>query len=103
MAEELGYTEDATLFRSTMERVKEGYNKCWNGYAYRHPSYQESTDDRVQALAVISGIADETKYKRILNLFKTQFHASPYMEKYVMEALFVMGEGEYALERTKKW
>lgn len=102
MAEELGYTEDATLFRSTMERVKEGYNKCWNGYAYRHPSYQESTDDRVQALAVISGIADETKYKRILNLFKTQFHASPYMEKYVMEALFVMGEGEYALERTKK-
>ena len=69
MAEELGYTEDATLFRSTMERVKEGYNKCWNGYAYRHPSYQESTDDRVQALAVISGIADETKYKRILNLF----------------------------------
>ena len=59
--EQLGYTEDATLFRSTMERVKEGYNKCWNGYAYRHPSYQESTDDRVQALAVISGIADETK------------------------------------------
>ena len=68
---------------------------------------RNQTDDRVQALAVISGIADETKYKRILNLFKTQFHASPYMEKYVMEALFVMGEGEYALERTKnalkKW
>ena len=102
MAELLGEREDAVAYRLTMARVKEGYDCCWNGYAYRHPSFQQETDDRVQALAVISGIADSSKYARILQLFKTQFHASPYMEKYVMEALFVMGEGEYALERTRK-
>ncbi len=102
MAEALGYADDVAMYRGIMEQVKVGYNKCWNGYAYRDPAYQQETDDRVQALAVISGIADSSKYTRILQLFKKQCHASPYMEKYVMEALFVMGEGEYGLERTKK-
>ena len=102
MADLLGSPDDAVVYRQTLERVKEGFNRCWNGYAYRHASYQGETDDRVQALAVIAGIADRSKYDRVLSLFKTQFHASPYMEKYVMEALFVMGEGKYALERTRK-
>lgn len=101
MADALGFQEDAKLYRKTMDQVKAGYNKCWNGYAYRHPEYQNETDDRVQALAVIAGIADQTKYNRILDLFKTQKHARPYMEKYVMEALFVMGQGKYALERVQ--
>ena len=102
MAILLGADEDAANYRQLMERVKDGYNRCWNGYAYRHPAYQLQTDDRVQALAVLSGIADSSKYERILQLFKSQFHASPYMEKYVMEALFVMGEENYALERFQK-
>ena len=101
MAELLGFKNDASAYKNIMEKVKIGYNKCWNGYAYRHPSYLQETDDRVQALAIISGIADKLKYPYILELFKNQFHASPYMEKYVMEALFSMGEGKYALERVR--
>ena len=101
MAELLGHEDDASFYRSLMEQLKVGYNKCWNGTAYRHPGYGQDTDDRVQALAVISGIADKSKYDQIHQLFETQMHASPYMEKYVMEALFVMGRGEYALERTR--
>jgi hypothetical protein len=102
MANLLGHNDDAVAYRQVMEQVKTGYNKCWNGYAYRHPAYHGQSDDRAQALAVISGIADSAKYEPILSLLKTQFHASPYMEKYVMEALFIMGNGDYALERTKK-
>ncbi len=102
MADELGLGEDAKEYRLSMEKLKAGFNKCWNGAAYRHPEYNDATDDRVQALAVISGIADKSKYESIFKLFKTQFYASPYMEKYVMEALFLMGRGEYALERAKK-
>lgn len=101
MADELGNTDDAKEYRAIMNRVRMGYNSCWNGVAYQHPEYRGSIDDRVQALAVISGIADKTKYPDIIKLLNTQFHASPYMEKYVMEALFIMGEGKYALERTK--
>ncbi|WP_313989555.1 alpha-L-rhamnosidase C-terminal domain-containing protein [Xanthocytophaga flavus] len=102
MADLLDKDIDATGYRLIMGQVKAGYNKCWNGYAYRHSSYQGKTDDRVQAIAVISGIADLSKYPSILAILKTQFHASPYMEKYVMEALFVMGQGKYALQRTKE-
>lgn len=102
MAELLGYPEDAAGYRTIMETVKQAYNKCWNGYAYRHPQYQKETDDRVQAMAVISGIADKDKYGQIFNVLKEQWHASPYMEKYIMEALFLMGQGTYALERVEK-
>ncbi len=102
MADELGRHDEADAYRRTMAEVKEGYNLCWNGYAYRHPAYHGETDDRVQALAVISGIAGSERYLAIYEVLKTQEHASPYMEKYVMEALFMMGEGEYAMERTRK-
>jgi alpha-L-rhamnosidase len=101
MAEVLGYHQDAASYRQIMGNIKTGYNKCWDGHAYRHPLYTKKTDDRAQALAVIAGIADPSKYKDISTLLHTQMHASPYMEKYVMEALFKMREGKFAMERTK--
>lgn len=101
MAELLGQTEDVQVYRNTMVKVKNGYNQCWNGQVYRHPAHKGNADDRVQALAVIANIADRTKYGSILKCFKSQYYASPYMEKYIMEALFKMEQGNYALARTK--
>ena len=101
-AELLGLPEEAKAYRGDMARIKEAYNKCWTGLSYRHPSYHLATDDRVQALAVVSGIAGEEKYDAIAKFFETQMHASPYMEKYVMEALFLMGRGEQGMQRFEK-
>lgn len=101
MAEELGYHEDAEEFRNVMTDVARGFNACWTGTEYRHPEYKDQTDDRVNALAVLAGIAKEDKYPMLIDLLKKTEHASPYFEKYVMEALFVMGEGEYAMTRCK--
>jgi hypothetical protein len=36
-----------------------------------------------------------------LKVLKKEYHASPYMEKYVLEALFLMNEPSFALERMK--
>lgn len=102
MADELGLSEDAKEYRSIMEKVKAGYNACWTGKAYRHPDYKDATDDRVQAMAVVAGIAPEEWWPAITETLKIEEHASPYLEKYVMEALFKMGEGKYALERERK-
>lgn len=102
MALALSLPEDAADYRALMARVKEGFLRCWDGNAFRHPEYHGCTDDRVQALAVLSGIADESYYGKLSEIFRTQFHASPYMEKYVMEALFRMGCGRYAMERTAR-
>lgn len=98
----MGKVQDIPDYTRQMDSIKKAFNNCWNGYAYRHPSYQGATDDRVQAMAVITGLADESKYEPIFQLFKSQEHASPYMEKYVLEALMKTGHGKYALQRFKK-
>lgn len=102
MADLLDKPVEADAYRQFKEQVKKGYNACWDGKAYRHPSFKGDTDDRVQALAVVSGIADADKYDQIFQLLHTQKHASPYMEKYVMEALFQMGHGDFGMERVRE-
>lgn len=103
MAISLGNKADADSISNEMHNLKEAFNHSfWTGKAYRHPDYKDDTDDRVQALAVVSGLADTDKYPALLEIFRTTQHASPYMEKYVTEALFDMGEGKFALERMKR-
>lgn len=76
--------------------------KFWTGSAYRSPGYKGETDDRSQAMAVVSGLASKDKYPALTKVLKKEYHASPYMEKYVLEALFQMGEPAFALERMKQ-
>ena len=103
MAKALGKTEEADSIAKEMSDLKEAFNRVfWTGKAYRHPQYKDATDDRVQALAVVSGLADAELYPALLEVFRTEEHASPYTEKYVDEALFIMGEGEFAMERMKR-
>jgi len=103
MAEVLDKTKDKSEYLQKMNRLKASYNReFWTGSAYRFPTYKDKTDDRSQALAVVSGLADSDKYPALLQVFKTEEHASPYMEKYVLEALFQMDYADFALERMKK-
>ena len=103
MAGSLGLTRDVSEYNQTMSQLKLSFNKYfWTGKEYRHPDYKDKTDDRSQALAVVSGLAGKDKYPAILQVLKTEEHASPYMEKYVLEALFQMGYPDYALQRMKK-
>lgn len=103
MASALGKHEEATQTRDKMAAIKRFINeKFWTKSGYRSTGFKEETDDRGNALAVISGIADEEKYPVIIDLFKKVEHASPYMEKYVMEALFKMGEGKFGIDRFKR-
>ena len=86
-----------------MERLKDSYNRLyWTGEGYRSPSYRDRTDDRPQAMAVLAGIASEDKYPAIARVLKTTDMASTYMEKYMVEALFVLGEPSAALDRMKR-
>ncbi len=102
-AQALGKTSDAMQYLTEMKAFKKAFNqKYWNGVSYRDLKYKGKTDDRVQALAVVAGLADKEKYSAIISVLKQEEHASPYMEKYVMEALFMMDQPEFALERQKK-
>ena len=94
---------EAELFSALSKKIISFLNSpnCWNGEAYRYSAYKDSTDDRANALMVYTGVADSTKWENIKNVFATQFHASPYMEKYVLESLIKMGEPALALQRMK--
>jgi hypothetical protein len=102
MAELTGNQADIPKYQRQRESIYKAFNSHWNGYAYRYPAYQGATDDRIHAMAILSGIADSSKYETIFNLYKKQQYASPYMEKYVLESLVKTGHGDFALERFKK-
>lgn len=92
----------ATQLEQQMLRVRDATRRyCLREGVFRSPDYQGETDDRANAMAVIAGIAYRADYPAIVRLLRTARHASPYMEKYVLESLFVMEAPEEALTRMK--
>ena len=103
MADAIGLPEEGAAYWSRMLALREAIRReTWTGSFYRHPEFQGEPDDRVNALAVLAGVAGRDQYDAIYEVLKTQEFASPYMEKYVMEALFAIGHGDYALERERR-
>lgn len=103
MANELNYSEDKIKIAKEMENFKIVFNeRYWKNNQYRDPKYTGKTDDRVHALAILADIADQDKYTAIAKVFGEQEHASPYMEKYVYEAMYKMGLPVEANNRHKK-
>ncbi|SMC44709.1 Alpha-L-rhamnosidase N-terminal domain-containing protein [Pedobacter africanus] len=103
MSKTLNQPEEVKWAENQMTVIEKNFNAYfWTGEAYRSPGYTGKTDDRSNALVVLAALAAPAKYPLLKNVFLTQEHASPYMEKYVLEALFKMGYAETALARLKK-
>jgi hypothetical protein len=99
---QLHKTKDADEIQLMMSRIEQSFDrKFWTGTAYRSSGYKGETDDRAQAMAVVSGLASKNKYPALTKVLKTEYHASPYMEKYILEALCQMGEIPFTIERMK--
>lgn len=102
-AQILQKADDVKMIKGMMDKMDVNFNKrFWTGKEYRSPNYRGETDDRGHAMAVLSGLAQPEQYPLIYEVLKKEYHASPYMEKYVGEALFVMGYPEFALQRTRE-
>ncbi len=103
MAALTGHDDDIEGYRQKLQSIENAFNETfWQGSYYRDPGHQGSTDDRANALAVVAGLAKPEYYPAIKELLATEYHASPYMEKYVLEALYMMDAPTQAIERTKK-
>ncbi|MCQ2137977.1 MAG: glycoside hydrolase [Bacteroidales bacterium] len=102
-ARELGRTEDAEQDEAMMRMISDSFEKkFWKGDKYRSDNYTGADDDRVQAMAIVSGLASEDKYPALVKVIEREYHATTYMERYVLDALFIAGEAEMALERMRK-
>lgn len=104
MARLTGHGSDAMMAEQIYDKLRVSFNeKYWNEelQQYKSAKYKDSPDDRVQAMAVIAGIVPEERYETIREFLHTHYNASPYMEKYVLEALCKMGYYEDALARME--
>ena len=102
MADLTGNSSDAQVYAAQKVSLESNFDRVlWNGTEYRSPGYTDDTDDRANAMAVVSGLADGTKWPAIRRVLQQHRNASPYMEKYVLEALFLMGYPQDALNRMR--
>jgi hypothetical protein len=98
-----GQDDEAGEFEKRRAALVDATNRiCWTGDAYRGPGYGYDTDDRANALCVVAGIAGPERFPAIKKVLAEKFHASPYMEKYVLESLLLMDDPDAAMARMKK-
>ena len=100
MAQILGKNEDLSFISDRKSVIETGYKSLFteNGYKSKEVS---KPDDRANALAVLSGLADKSQYETITEILINTQNSSPYMEYYVLEALCKMGKYEEATDRMK--
>ncbi len=101
IASTLGYNDDVSIYQEKLDRLYKGINEeFWDGTGYKSKDFN-GYDNRANALAVLSGIADESKYESIYSVLINDFDNSVLMEKYVLEALCEMNKGEDVISRMK--
>ena len=100
MAQLLGKNEDISFIAERKEAIAKGYKALWTEDGFKSEDVKKC-DDRANALAVLSGLAEKEQYGTIRNVLTTTKNSSPYMEYYVLEALCKMGEYEAARDRIK--
>ena len=100
MAKILGKGEDISFITERKETVSKGYKALWTDDGYKSDDAKKP-DDRANALAVLSGLAEKEQYDVITNVLTSTKNSSPYMEYYVLEALCKMGKHEEARDRIK--
>ena len=100
MARLLGKGEDISFITERKAAIAKGYNTLWTEEGFRSEDVK-NPDDRANALAVLSGLAEKEQYDTIINVLTTTKNSSPYMEYYVLEALCKMEKYEAAKDRIK--
>ena len=97
-----GNSGDVAAWQSRRNSISNNFDRVlWRGTEYRSPGYAGDTDDRGNALAVVAGLAAPGKYPAITEVLRTHMNASPYMEFYVLEAMYQMSQPEAAQQRMK--
>ena len=100
LAKILEKDDDISFIIQRKEAIANGYKALWTEEGFKSEDVKEP-DDRANALAVLSGLAEKEQYDTITNVLTTTKNSSPYMEYYVLEALCKIGEYEMAYDRIK--
>ncbi len=98
-----GAQQDVAGYESAMRSIEENFNRAfWREDRYQSADHVGPTDDRANAMAVVAGLAKPEYSAAIVKVLETEQHASPYMEKYVLEALAKLNRPDVAIARMKE-
>lgn len=101
MAETLGYEEDIIDLKEQVDTVNESLNKnLWKDDGYRS-NEKEFFDVRANTVAVLSGLADSSKFEKIYDILLNKKDNSTFMEYYILEAMIKIGNIEDVENRIK--
>ncbi|MBR4249840.1 MAG: hypothetical protein IKQ24_06775, partial [Verrucomicrobia bacterium] len=101
-AEDLGMEEDREFLEERLATIEANWRSVYaqeDGFRSADSTY---VDERGNAMLVLAGLAKEEDYEQITNVIMSTYEASPFTEKYILEALCVMGKPDLAIERMEK-
>ena len=102
MAPLVGQPGDAASYLSRAQGIRNQFNASfWTASGYRSPTNTSFTDERGNAMAVLAGLSSPSQAPVLRSVLMTNQNCSPYMEKYVLEALFELGYPDDALARMR--
>lgn len=103
MATVTGNAQDVAAYQADLASLEANFDRVlWTGSGYLSPEHVGAVDDRANALAVVAGFGDESKRPVLLDVLRNQLSASPYLEKYVLQALFLLDAEDDALARMRE-
>lgn len=101
LADDLGITEGTEFLDERMDSMREN----WRAVYYTEEGFKSPdskyVDDRANAMLALSGLAGEEDWPLITDVIMSTYQASPFIEKYVLEALCAMGRVDLALQRMR--
>jgi hypothetical protein len=101
MAKLSGMAADTALYLARQQILAQNFDRLfWKGNKYMS-DVLTTPDERANALAEIAGLASADKWPAIRKIIQTTTYASPYMERWVEEALLQNGDAAGALDRMK--
>jgi len=96
MAELIGRRADVPRLRRWRNEIANRFAvEMWSGRGF-------GLDDRANALAVLAGLVRDDQKPAVKRLLMRTQNASPYMERYVEEALLELGDAAAALARMRR-
>jgi hypothetical protein len=101
MAELLGKPAEATDYRSLMSELKPAFlSAYWNGARLASAGFR-GTDDRANGLGVVAGLLGPAEWPAVKAVLSNTTNAGVYLEKFVLEAFFRMGDARGGLARMR--
>ena len=98
-AEEFSYNEDLSFYQERLNSIKNNFESSFRKEMGYMSSTMVTPDERANALAIIAGLTNPEDDELVTNILFNVRQASPYMEKYVLEALCQLKQFDLAKTR----